>query len=745
MATWNEVLANPEYQKLSPQDKEFARKEYFDEVVAPKVPKEQLTAARQEFDKDTGPKQQAIGTGAKTQPWQYTVGEALRQGLTSAAGAIAGGYRALGGAVAGDPNSGEKGQALAQKMTYQPQSEVAKAAVETAAIPGTKIAEGADVVGRNVAEATGSPVLGAATNTTLQAAGQILLGKGAGIVGEATGVTKALGGVTTRGGVTARVAARTAPPIDVAKDFATNKLGMNWDEVPPGIQKKLRTAARDPAELNKLDAEHVKAEIRAERLDNMPILRGQVTRDPAQLASENILAKVPKSPISAIKAVQDEKLHTGVDKVRESTGATAKTRQDVGTSVQDEGLRAKEKASQENYDKLFATARQTEPEAAVSAQPLLDLVAKKPHLQKLGFVESWLKKANAVTEREGPRRPIDLSTDVTGAKKRVEGPAYTEVRNIPLAELEELRKDASGVAAKGGSEAYYAHEVVNAIDKMFEQVPAAAKAWRAARDAFKAHKVEFEDQRIVRDLVGDATRTDRTTDLADTTGKVLSKSAEDIGKLHRTLTTGGTAATRAAGEQAWKNLQAGVIDFLREKAHGRRVNLNQNRKEEFNVGFMGAFEELEADGKIDVIFDKKQAAKLREIYETVSDTRSDPKSRATGSDTAQNLAAQQAENTLSKLEAFSKLPVVGKLSGAVSLARKVWDAGAETRRVAHAKTTPLTEAAETARKNRAKADKRRNRFKPPLPKKSQNTLKALPTAASAAGRMTLQDQTSERQ
>jgi hypothetical protein len=53
---WSEVVANPEYQALPDDQKEAARAQYFQEVVAPQVPADQLQAARAEFDADTGPK-----------------------------------------------------------------------------------------------------------------------------------------------------------------------------------------------------------------------------------------------------------------------------------------------------------------------------------------------------------------------------------------------------------------------------------------------------------------------------------------------------------------------------------------------------------------------------------------------------------------------------------------------------------------------------------------------------------------
>ena len=479
----------------------------------------------------------------------------------------------------------------------------------------------------------------------------------------------------------------------------------------PRFKKRLKTAARDPAELNKLDPEAVKVEARAERL-KMPVTRGQVTRDPAQLGAEDRASKSSGNPVSKIKAAQDKALHTAVDEVRQDTGGTAQTREGVGRSVQNEGLRNKVAWSKRNYDRLYKIARNTEPDAATAPHALYDLLSQNPEIQRIGFVETWLNKAKVKTK--GPGTDIELGTDISKAKKAAAGGEDNkiQIRNVKLSELEDLRKRAVGIAKKGGDNAHYAEEVIKTIDDAFEKIPTAAKAWKEARDAFKKHKLEFEDQKAVKDLSTDRSRTDRKTGLAETTDKIMGYEAEDLIKLKKSLTKGGTPETRAAGEKAWKNIQAGVIDHLREKAHGKRANVNEERQDEFNSSFREAFSELDKDGKIDVIFDKKQAAKLREIYQAVGDVRMPPSSRLHGSDTAANLEAQRVENTLSMLEKASKIPGIGKpFAGTIGIAKSVWDKGAITRASARAKTTPLSEAAQTAKRTRSKANKARNTLK----------------------------------
>ncbi len=47
---WSEVASSPEYQALPPDQKDAARQQYFQQVVAPKVPPEHLEVAKQQFD-----------------------------------------------------------------------------------------------------------------------------------------------------------------------------------------------------------------------------------------------------------------------------------------------------------------------------------------------------------------------------------------------------------------------------------------------------------------------------------------------------------------------------------------------------------------------------------------------------------------------------------------------------------------------------------------------------------------------
>jgi len=65
---WADVAASPAYQALPPNQREAARSQYFDSVVAPNVPDDQRAAARTQFDRDT-----AASIGDRAAPALRTV------------------------------------------------------------------------------------------------------------------------------------------------------------------------------------------------------------------------------------------------------------------------------------------------------------------------------------------------------------------------------------------------------------------------------------------------------------------------------------------------------------------------------------------------------------------------------------------------------------------------------------------------------------------------------------------------
>lgn len=746
---WEDVIAKPTYQGLNPEQKEQVRNAYWTEIIAPKIPVDQQKIARQAFDKDTLPKHGPQASGG-------SVGKVLDYVLGRMIGPAEAGVH-VGSQVAALPveaaasvyelatappglkakEASAASDAVGKAMTYEPRTTVGRTITGIAdAIAGVvpKVADWAssdiaeDPTLKRVLGPTGSAVAQGVANTAVQAIPTILGFRGG----------KAAVADATPAAAAARASAaatRTAEALRRAQDYIKNKTSLAWDKLSDRMRSKLAQAAEDPTALDKLKPEAIERQANLEKL-KVPATRGQIERDVPQLTREEGMVK-KGGPINEIQSAQDEAMHRQLDVVRRSTGAKAVTREQVGKTVQNDALRNKAAVSVKNYDRLYKEARATEPNATVKADPFYEFLEKNgevlnPEVQHLGWLRSWLNKAKLESKSEGTEG-ISLETDVGKAlTERGKPKAPTEEitrRPIKLAELDDLRKKASKLASKGGDNAYYAGEVLKAIDKSFDDVPVAAKKWKDARDAFRAHKIEFEDQSLVKQLTSNKgrSRTDRQTALEKTTDKILKSSSEDIVKLHKTLTEGGTDATRAAGKRAWANIQGGVIEALREKAAGRRSIPGTKGQKPFSSPYRDLFAELDANGKIDVLFSKKQAQRLRQLHEAVGDVRTKPsEGKVSGSDTAARQALTQAEKV-------GAIPYVGKtIAGVAKLGGKIMDLGEDARQNRMMKTSKLDDAANAAAKKQKSSGR------------SGNTLRSIKAAAGVAHRATLKDKKKEK-
>jgi hypothetical protein len=743
---WKDVIANPKYQGLEPEQKEQVREAYWKEVASPRIPPDQQKIARQAFDKDTLPKEGPQASGG-------TVGKVLDYALGSQTGLLEAGAHVasqaaalpveaaaslykLATAPAGEKakQASEASQAVGNAMTFEPKTPQGKHIADlvddiSGIVPKVAekttgwIAENPTVKAALGPE--GSAVAQGVANTAVQALLTILGARGA-----KTAVTEA--GPAATAARAAAAGTRAAEGVKRAQAYVKAETSLDWDTLSDRMKTKLsQIAEQDPQALFKLKPEAIERQANLEKLKT-PATRGEVERDLTQLTREEDMSK-SGGPVREIHAAQDEALHKQLDVVRRSTGAKAVTRQQVGKTVQNDGLRNKAAVSIKNYDRLYKEARAAEPNATVKADPFYEFLEKNgevlnPNVQHLAFLKSWLNKAKLERPAEPSGAGISTSTDVGKALADRGKPAAGEEaaivrRPIKLVELDDLRRKASAIARKGGTDGHYAGELLKAIDKTFDEVPAAAAKWKEARDAYKAHKVEFEDQALIKKLTSNKgkSRTDRATALEDTTETVLKHSAEDIAKLEKSLKEGGTPQTQAAGKRAWANLQAGVIDYLREKASGKRAIAGEKGQKQFNAPYRDVFGELDADGKIDALFGKTQAARLRRIYQAVGDVRTKPAGRIAGSDTAARLA-------LSKAESLSGVPGVGKtLATAAKIGGKIMDYGEQAKQGRRVKSSELDDAAKAAAKKNKAA------------RRSGNTLRSIKAASGVAHRATLKD------
>jgi len=181
--SWNDVAQSDQFQSLSPEQQTAARDQYFNQVVAPKVPKEHLDDAKSQFDEASSKSLKepgmlaAAGRAVKgaAEGAAHVIGSTLASGIEAEAGPSSMGAQISKATHLTTPEQEKtiesKLQSAEGKLAYKPKTEVGKDIANITDLPG-KVAHS---IGEYVTNKTGSKDLGtraeAAANLGMMFAG----------------------------------------------------------------------------------------------------------------------------------------------------------------------------------------------------------------------------------------------------------------------------------------------------------------------------------------------------------------------------------------------------------------------------------------------------------------------------------------------------------------------------------------------------------------------------------------------
>jgi len=546
-------------------------------------------------------------------------------------------------------------------LTYQPRTKAGQVGASIAAYPFQKLTQGADWLGQQVSDATGSPAAGAGVNAAAQFLAPLAVAKGVKVA------------MRPKAGVApAETPAQTVTPEARARDYVASTLDLDWNALPGQIQATLTSIAGDARNLAGLDAAAVKRQLQFQSLPKpVPATQGVLTRDPVQLRNEGNVAAtdagrgIRETHLDANQAILDN-----LEILKGRTRGKAQTPEQVGISVQDQALRAKlELKKREVSDKYKAAEAAGELQGKVSPARIIQTVRNSPDKTHFGWVESWLK-------------------DMEVIKKTDSG---TVTSKLTLKQLEDLRQAAVARRMDGGTEGYYAGKVIEAIDQTTDG--AGGKLYKDARAARKAQALEFEETGAVSRLVENKSRTDRATALEDTWRKtVIGGSIDDLRNVKRSLLTGGNSKTRNAGKQAWRDIRAQTIQHIKDEAT-KTVAMDARGNPNVTPAAMKRAIDQIGPEKLDEIFGGGTSRQLNNLLEVTRLAKTEPPAIHKGSSTVGNV--------LSLLErAITKVPVVGDVTvGTAKAVVNLKQAGAASRITKEAQKMPLDDAQKQARRN----------------------------------------------
>lgn len=587
---------------------------------------------------------------------------------------------------------------LSSGLTYEPGTQIAKNAQQVIQKPAQWLSDKADNAGQAVTDATGSPLAGALVNGAIQTAPALLSpevrGAFKGAAATAVDRVRAVAGKpnaapTPRTGAPGAAPATVSPQAAAAaENYATGTLGLDWDRLSAAFKQKLAQVAGDATNLQGLDAEALKRE---GQLASLPVpvttaTRGQLSRSPGQMRREaNLAATEDGAPIADAYAKSNQALLSNLDTLKgkvSGTGtsaATAINESDVGRSVQDKALAAKQALMKKATSDAYTAARNS-PEAQMTVDP-------EPLRQFL-------------------QDPINAK-DTSPVMSLLRGFVPEDGGGIKVADLERIRQKVNaGTQSPDGTVAHAAKQAVGVIDQMMEG--AGGDLYAKARATHAAERAEFGDQGAVRNLVTDkAGTTDRRVALDKTVDTIVKGSPEDIENIKRSLLTGGDASTRTAGKAAWRDVRAQIIQQIKDDATSGPAMADGTPN--VNPGALKRAIERIGPERLDAIFGPGTHRQLMDIQNATTTLKEMP---ALG---GPPVGSTTVQNVLSFLSKAGDIPLVGDVAvGAVKAVKKLNDLGAAGREAKASTTTPLSEAVDKAAGKARNAD-RLKRAKGALP------------------------------
>ena len=240
----------------------------------------------------------------------------------------------------------------------------------------------------------------------------------------------------------------------------------------------------------------------------------------------------------------------------------------------------------------------------------------------------------------------------TVEKLNMEDPAKTGM--ISIRALEDVRKSINKAVQPGTPNESYGVALKELIDTSTEGV--GGDLYKKARELRIDQANKFENRAIVARLVSNIKNMDDRRVPADRVFKtaILNDSPENIQFLRRTLRDLGDD-----GKQAWSELQGATLRHIQERATANVNKTSENLDVVSAAQLNKAVDELDKNGRLDLIFNPKMAQQVRDLRDVIQYVNTVPPGTSiNNSGTARTLAAALAEMAITGTATSIPLPIL---------------------------------------------------------------------------------------
>ena len=369
-----------------------------------------------------------------------------------------------------------------------------------------------------------------------------------------------------------------------------------------------RDTTTNPAPANIGAAQVDQATIRDALAQDLPyppqLTQGQLSRDPGQLKFETETAKNSNlgTPLLQRYEEQHEVMQQNLEAFIDDTGAQATNMREAGLSV-DNALQKQMKADKNRVRVAYAKAdKSTEAQLPVDlTQPVrngndtltvLDYLNSQPDLKSTPIISD----AKSIATKLGIANK-DSNGDLIPASPTVQ-------------QMEKWRSEINQNTNLEPTNVRQTAILKSLIDQHVE--PVAGPLYRAARVERKRMADHWENRAIIKDLTTNKTgSSDRKVALEDVQKRIIHDgSLDDMRFAKRTLLTSGEE-----GKQAWRDIQGQTLQEIKMEATKGVAPDARGNQMISPAALNTAINKLDKSGKLDFIFGKQGAEKLRAVNE----------------------------------------------------------------------------------------------------------------------------------
>lgn len=208
-----------------------------------------------------------------------------------------------------------------------------------------------------------------------------------------------------------------------------------------------------------------------------------------------------------------------------------------------------------------------------------------------------------------------------------------------IRQLEDWRKAISSATGFEPADIRQSTILKGMIDAQTE--PVAGPLFRQARGLRQRYAQNYEDRASIAKLLGTKRgMADRQVALEDVFDhSILRASTDDVRNVRRVLQRSGPE-----GQQAWRDLQGATATWIRDQASSGSATDSMGNRVVSVAGLDKAIRTLDADGRLDFVFGKQGAQRMRDIRDLAQIARTVPPEAAVNtSNTASALLAGFAD------------------------------------------------------------------------------------------------------